>query len=52
MDYTLTINAQELQIISNAIGNRPFIEVNTLIAKLQKQVLEQEQPKPELKEVA
>lgn len=42
MIYNIKFTLQELQIVANAIGQRPYQEVVTLLANIQKQVAEQE----------
>jgi hypothetical protein len=37
-EFTFTVTAQEVQVIGNALSQRPFAEVNALLAKLQAQV--------------
>lgn len=45
--FTLTVTAPEIQIIGTALAQRPFGEVNELVAKLNAQIKEQSQPAPE-----
>ena len=46
MQYNLTVSAQDLQVISNALGLRPYAEVAHVIARLQVQVNQQEKTAP------
>ena len=45
MEFTIKLTPQEIQIIGNALGERPFKEVGALIAKLDAQLAEQQKPK-------
>lgn len=47
MTFTLTVNEQELAILSEALGELPFKKAASLVSALQKQVNEQNQPKVE-----
>lgn len=42
MVYNLKLEASELQIVANAISQRPYAEVAVLLANLQQQVTEQD----------
>lgn len=44
--FTLTVTAAELTTLGNALGQRPYVDVAALIAKLQMQVAQQNAPKP------
>lgn len=46
---TLTVTVQELQVISNALAERPFKEVQGLWNKLSEQLAAQQNPKPDPK---
>lgn len=43
--YTLTFNAQEVQIIGTALIQRPYSEVYVIMRKLEEQVAAQNKPK-------
>lgn len=48
MTFNFTeLTAQEVDVIANALGQRPFVEVHQLLVKIQKQVSEQQTPKTE-----
>lgn len=51
MEFNLRVSVQDLNIISGALGMRPYVEVSGVIARLQAQVTAQEMarlnPKPE-----
>jgi hypothetical protein len=40
-EYTLTLSAQEVQIIGTALAERPYREVAGIIARLNAQIIEQ-----------
>lgn len=41
-EYTLTLNADELQYVVNLIATQPYNKVSGLVAKIQSQVNEQD----------
>lgn len=41
MKYLIEIEENDINILSTALGNMPFNQVNTLIGKLQAQIVEQ-----------
>ena len=43
MNFTLIVTQQELQILSNALAQRPYAEVSQFLWNLQKQITEQEE---------
>lgn len=51
MEFTFKVSAQDLNVISGALGMRPYVEVSGVIARLQAQVTTQEtarlNPQPE-----
>lgn len=42
MEFTLKLTQQEVYLLSNALGQRPYLEVVQLVNKLQVQIDEQE----------
>jgi hypothetical protein len=45
MQYTITLQPQDLDILSAALGEIPFKIAAPLVDKLNKQITEQQQPK-------
>ena len=43
--FTLTVTAQEVELIGKALGSMPFNEVASFIQKLRQQIVEQQQVK-------
>jgi hypothetical protein len=44
MDFTIKLTGEQLDIIGNALGQRPYAEVFELISELHMQVREQQKP--------
>ena len=44
-EYTLKVTPDDINIISEALGNQPFNKVVNLVGKLRQQVIEQQMPK-------
>ena len=44
MNFILKVTESQLDIIGNALGQRPYAEVAQLIAELQKQTMDQQKP--------
>jgi len=49
MNFTIKLTEQELNVISNALGERPFKEVFPVMETLRKQVIETQQEEKEVK---
>lgn len=47
VEYLLKVSPQDVQVIGTALGARPYVEVQALVAKLQAQISEQAKLKPE-----
>lgn len=47
MEYTFKITALEIDLLGRALGELPFKDVSTLVAKLNLQLAEQQKPKEE-----
>ncbi len=45
-DFTVHVSEQEMQVIANALQERPFREVVALLGKLNQQITEQVRPAP------
>lgn len=50
VEYTFKVTGDELNIISEALIKEPFNKVVGLIGKLRQQIVEQQQPKPPIKQ--
>ena len=48
MIFRLELTPQEMQYLSNVLGERPFKEVAELIQKINAQIIQQQQPPPQL----
>ena len=43
MKYTIELSPQDLQVVGNALGQRPYAEVAQVVAKIDRQVMAQQQ---------
>lgn len=44
MDFTIKFTDKQLDIIGNALGQRPYAEVFELVAEIHRQIGEQQKP--------
>ncbi len=47
-NFTITLAAHELDIVANALAQRPWAEVNALLANIKGQIDQQQAPVPEV----